>query len=194
MDIVHYATDVKLPKVHHQQAEILDVLKAFSGATQKQIIEIIDRCPERKGRMNSSQPIKANVQWHLKVLLKAGAIRGELKTAGSIEIEMPPKKSKNVVVPTAVETEASVVAPVVATTPAPKKKAAPKKKTVVATAAATAAATEVSVVPITVKKKEIGGTTYYLGPDDKVFDMKFKYVGRYDAEADEVNRDILDSD
>jgi len=184
MDIVHYATDVKLPKVHHQQAEILDVLKAFSGATQKQIIEIIESCPERKGRMKSSQPVKANVQCHLKKLLKAGAIRGELKTAGSIEIEMPPKKSKNVAVPTAVETQA----PVVATAPALKKKAAPKKKP------ATVAAAEMPVVQITVKKKEIGGTTYYLGPEDKVFDMKFKYVGRYDKEADDVNRDILDSD
>ncbi len=183
MDIVHYATDVKLPKVHHQQAEILDVLKAFSGATQKQIIEIIEGCPERKQRMKSSQPTKTCVQWHLKKLLKAGAIRGELKTAGSIEIEMPRKK------PVTQETEAPVVAPVVApVAPAPKKKAAPKKKLT------TVAATEMPVVQITVKKKEIGGTTYYLGPEDKVFDMKFKYVGRYDKEADEVNRDILDSD
>jgi hypothetical protein len=188
MDIVHYATDVKLPKVHHQQAEILDVLKKFSGATQKQIIEVIDACPERKERMKSTQPTKANVQWHLKVLLKAGAIRGELKTAGSIEIEMPPKKSKNIAVPTSVETETPVVAPVAApvAVPVPKKKAAPKKKP------ATVAAD--TVVQIPVKKKEIGGTTYYLGPEDKVFDMKFKYVGRYDKEADEVNRDILDSD
>jgi len=116
------------------------------------------------------------------ILREAGCITiGEPKAMTLADLEMPPKK-KPVAVPIA---EAPVAAPV--TAPTSKKKAAPKKK--IATVMA-----EMPVVQIPVKKKEIGGTTYYLGPDDKVFDMKFKYVGRYDKEADEVNRDILDSD
>ena len=120
------------------------------------------------------------------ILREAGCITiGEPKAMTLADVEMGKKK-----VVAAPETVAvAAVAPAAVEAPAPKKKAAPKKKV-----ATVVAATEVPVVPITVKKKEIGGTTYYLGPDDKVFDMKFKYVGRYDAEADEVNRDILDSD
>ncbi len=184
----YYLTEIPLPvekrgKVHHQKLEIVNVLNQFAGASEQQIIEIIDGCPERKGRMATTQPVR-KCMGHLKELLMNGSVRFELKTADSKEVEMPPKKTAAV----AAVAPAAPAAPVAPVAPAPKKKAAPKKKVT------TVAATEMPVVQITVKKKEIGGTTYYLGPEDKVFDMKFKYVGRYDKEADEVNRDILDSD
>ena len=155
--------------LHPEVASIFKVLKEISGLS-KNDIEIL--------AVKNNFHTKCDAGYWLPILNEAGCVTpGELKTAGSIEIEMPKK-------PVTQETEAPVAAPVAV--PVPKKKAAPKKKP------ATVAVD--TVVQIPVKKKEIGGTTYYLGPEDKVFDMKFKYVGRYDKEADEVNRDILDSD
>ena len=132
-----------------------------------------------------STTLKAtDCNYWIPILREAGCITiGEPKAMALADVEMGKKK-----VVAAPETVAVAAVAPAAVAPAPKKKAAPKKKV------ATVAVAEMPVVQITVKKKEIGGTTYYLGPDDKVFDMKFKYVGRYDAEADEVNRDILDSD
>ena len=109
--------------------------------------------------------------------------------------------------------ETSVIAPVViplikpAATPAPKKRG-PKKASAVVTIAqspieiATAyvesprASPVDDIVEISVRRLELdGGRSYYLDPKkQKVYDMKFKYLGRYLAEKKEIDRGFPDSD
>jgi len=110
---------------------------------------------------------------------------------------LPAKKRGNkkvAVVPVAVAVVP--VVPVVPAVPAPvavaevqKPKAEPKKRQPKKTAVP--AATPVAMIPdpmqevpvetvreVKVRKREIDGRSLYLGPKDKVYDLKFKYLGR----------------
>jgi hypothetical protein len=50
-------------------------------------------------------------------------------------------------------------------------------------------------ITISVKKQEIDGRTYYVDfIKQKVYDMKFKYVGRYDSKENTVATGFYDSD
>ena len=98
------------------------------------------------------------------------------------------KKAPAVAAP--VEAPAAVAAPVEAPAPvaAPPKKRQPKK---VAATAAAPTGPPVALIPnptqelpvenlreVKVRKREIDGRSLYVGPKDKVYDLKFKYLGR----------------
>ena len=95
--------------------------------------------------------------------------------------------------------------------PAPPKKISPKKAVKAATTVAaathpleiatafveqTAESPVEDIVEIKVRRLELdGGRSYYLdSKKQKLYDMKFKYVGRYSAEKREVDRSFPDSD
>jgi hypothetical protein len=52
------------------------------------------------------------------------------------------------------------------------------------------------VVTISVRRMEMdGGRVYYVdSKKQKVYDMKYKYVGRYSSETREIDRSFPDSD
>ena len=100
-----------------------------------------------------------------------------------------------------VKTTAPTIAPVVK---APVVKAQPKKRQPKQVAAAPESVAPVAIIPspaeelpvenvreIKVRKREIDGRSLYLGPKDKVYDLKFKYLGRL---KDEKIVDFPDSD
>jgi hypothetical protein len=78
---------------------------------------------------------------------------------------------------------ATPVAPVTPVTPvaAPKKRQ-PKQAAPVAVIAPQEVPVE-CVREIKVRRREIDGRSLYLGPKDKVYDLKFKYLGRLKEEA-----------
>lgn len=99
-------------------------------------------------------------------------------------------------------------APMPVAKPAPKKRVPKKAVTQLTTAVHTpleiatgyvesprASAVD-DIVEISVRRLELdGGRSYYLDPKkQKVYDMKFKYVGRYSAEQGVINRTFPDSD
>jgi hypothetical protein len=100
------------------------------------------------------------------------------------------------------------VAPTPAAAPVPKKRGpkkaggapAPAPTTAVAVATGFVEDTRHSpvedVVTIAVRRLELdGGRSYYLDPKkQKVYDMKYKYVGRYSTEKGEIDRGFPDSD
>ena len=84
---------------------------------------------------------------------------------------------------------AAPVVEAVAPVPVPVKKRAPPKKTVPAGPIGLVVSElkeDVRVVDITVKKTTINDRTVYLGPKDKVYDLKFKYIGRYNRSDDTI--------
>lgn len=134
--------------------------------------------------------------------------------ATQAKIEFPVVSAAEAAKAAEVAREAVVVpAPVpVAVAAVPVKKAAPRKK--VCGAAAAAATPVVTVVPptmileagaeaaavedivqITVRHLEIDGRSLYLDSrKEKVYDMKFRYVGRYDRDAGALDTSFPDSD
>jgi hypothetical protein len=112
---------------------------------------------------------------------------------------MAKKKVTIVEQPTAV-----VEIPVAAPEPAvkPKKRAAPKK-VVAATPAVSQPPigiiekkplSDLPVVQVKVRKVTIDERAVYLGEKDKVYDLKFKYLGRYNRREDRIEAKYPDSD
>jgi hypothetical protein len=66
--------------------------------------------------------------------------------------------------------------------PAPVKKRQPKQSPPVAVVAQEELPVE-SVREIKVRRREIDGRSLYVGPKDKVYDLKFKYLGRLKEDA-----------
>jgi hypothetical protein len=101
-------------------------------------------------------------------------------------VKAAPKRGKKVVV--------TPVAPVSdEPAPLPEKKPAKKRQPKAVTSTANPIGLVVSemkedvrVVDITVKKTSINDRTVYLGPKDKVYDLKFKYIGRYNRSDDTI--------
>ena len=89
-----------------------------------------------------------------------------------------------------------VLAPVLA--PVPVKKHQPKKVTKPITGLVNSVALKAedfTVVKIPLKKIEIDGRNVYLQSDkDKVFDLKFNYLGRYDRREDAIITGYADTD
>lgn len=139
----------------------------------------------------------------------AGPVQTKLSLAELRAAAAAQKAAAAVAAPVAEKVEAAVAAPAPA---APPKKIAPKKTGArkAEAAAAAAAPLEIAtafveqtaespvedVVEIKVRRLELdGGRTYYLdSKKQKLYDMKFKYVGRYSAEKGEVDRSFPDSD
>jgi hypothetical protein len=100
-----------------------------------------------------------------------------------------PRAKKGAAAPAAVATAPAVPTPAPAAVPTPAAPAAPKpvKKRQPKMVSTTPVAiipnpTEVlpvdSIREIRVKKQEVDGRSLYVGPKDKVYDLKFKYLGR----------------
>ena len=51
-----------------------------------------------------------------------------------------------------------------------------------------------AVIKVSVRKTEIDGRSLYVGPKDKVYDLKFKYLGRWNRREDGVDATYPDSD
>jgi hypothetical protein len=51
-----------------------------------------------------------------------------------------------------------------------------------------------TVIKVSVRKTEIDGRSLYVGPKDKVYDLKFKYLGRWNRREDRVDTTYPDSD
>jgi hypothetical protein len=51
-----------------------------------------------------------------------------------------------------------------------------------------------TVIKVSVRKTEIDGRSLYVGPKDKVYDLKFKYLGRWNRREDGVDTTYPDSD
>ena len=127
----------------------------------------------------------------------------------------PPQPPLTITVPKAPPSP-TTPASTTSVTPGTAKKRGPKKAsggaTTKATATATSTATPVTVatafadptdkvspvediVHIVVRRVTIDGRTLYLDPKkQKLYDMKYKYVGRYDSAGERINRDFPDSD
>lgn len=131
------------------------------------------------------------------------AITEEPAKAAPTKPFMPKKKVTIVEEPTAV-VEIPAIAATASPKPAPKKRAAAPKKA--ATAVATPSTqtpvgviekkplSDLPVVQIKVRKVTIDDRTLYLGEKDKVYDLKFKYLGRYDRREDRIETKYPDSD
>lgn len=135
---------------------------------------------------------------------KPKAKRTTKKVAAAPAIEIVPLKTAVVDVSAAPNVAApSVAAPVAAPSeaaPAPKK-FAPKRTKKAEAAAPTPIAIikptplDVEVLEVKVRKIEIDGRTVYLSPEkDKVYDMKFNYIGRYNRRDDKIDSRYADSD
>jgi hypothetical protein len=87
--------------------------------------------------------------------------------------------------------------------PAPKKlqlKGRPRQKKTVAESKPVVGIVEVvpmedpTVIKVSVRKTEIDGRSLYVGPKDKVYDLKFKYLGRWNRREDRIDATYPDSD
>jgi len=87
--------------------------------------------------------------------------------------------------------------------PAPKKlqlKGRPRQKKTVVEAKPVVGIVEAAhvedptVIKVSVRKTEIDGRSLYVGPKDKVYDLKFKYLGRWNRREDRVDATYPDSD
>ena len=80
--------------------------------------------------------------------------------------------------------------------PPPKKRTPPKKKSAEPTAFIDATPQpEVEVITIKVRSTEIDGRKVYLSNlKDKVYDLKYNYLGRYNRKADRIETAYPDSD
>lgn len=98
-----------------------------------------------------------------------------------IIIDMPPKKSTKEVKPApAPPKKTAPVVEEVARPAAPSKKFVFKSKTnQIGIICPTTDPFEPIIITIPVRPIEINGRSLYLGPNDKVFDTKFHYIGRY---------------
>jgi hypothetical protein len=92
--------------------------------------------------------------------------------------------------PVVAPTPTPVVAPVVAPVPTPPKKRGPPKKAAPLAAPIGIVTSElnehVRIIDIHVRKTTINDRSVYLGPKDKVYDLKFNYIGRYNRSADAI--------
>jgi hypothetical protein len=115
-------------------------------------------------------------------------------------VEMAPKKK--VAEPVPVAEPAPVAEPKLQPKPEPepvakpKKRPPPKKKTAEPTAFIDATPQpEVEILTIKVKPTEIDGRKVYLSNlKDKVYDLKYNYLGRYNRKADRIETAYADSD
>jgi hypothetical protein len=132
--------------------------------------------------------------------------KGVTPPAPAPVVPAPPKKKiqlKKIVTTPAVTTPAvttpAITTPAI-TTPAPKKKRILKPKVVAPpiTGFVNPTATleeEPKIVKISVKKAEIDGRSVYLeSSKDKVYDLKFNYIGRFNRSEDRIDTTYPDSD
>lgn len=105
-----------------------------------------------------------------------------------VTVEMPRKKPVAVAEVKAVPAEVPVPEP-----PKPFRKAPTKKKTEPIAVIDTLSPPD--ILRIKVKVTEIDGRTVYLSNvKDKVYDMKYNYLGRYNRKADKIDTAYADSD
>lgn len=134
-----------------------------------------------------------------KISEEAGRIAEEAYTKTEKLVEMAKKKVEPVAEP---KPEPKPVAkPVEEPTPEPKPKAKvkrppPKKKTPEPTAFIDSTPQpEVEILTVKVKPTEIDGRKVYLSNlKDKVYDLKYNYLGRYNRKADRIETSYPDSD
>jgi hypothetical protein len=83
-----------------------------------------------------------------------------------------------------------VPAPAAIPAPVPTKKRGPPKKAAASVAPIGIVTSElkedIRIIDINVKKATINDRSVYLGPKDKVYDLKFKYIGRYSRATDAI--------
>ena len=87
--------------------------------------------------------------------------------------------------------------PVVKPEPPPKKRPPPKKKSATEPTAFIdpTPQPEVEVITVKVRSTEIDGRKVYLSNlKDKVYDLKYNYLGRYNRKADRIETAYPDSD
>ena len=100
-----------------------------------------------------------------------------------------PKRTKKAV---AVTQEITEVVPIPLDAPKPKRVFKPKKKVIGIVEAAT---DDIPVTKIQVKREEIGGVSVYVAETkDKVYDMSYAYLGRWNRKEGRVDTTFPDSD
>jgi hypothetical protein len=110
------------------------------------------------------------------------------KTVASASITPPVLAPLPAPAPIPVPAPAAIPVPVPA--PAPTKKRGPPKKAAASVAPIGIVTSELKedlrIIDINVKKATINDRSVYLGPKDKVYDLKFKYIGRYSRATDAI--------
>ena len=86
-----------------------------------------------------------------------------------------------------------VKAPAAKAAPKPRQKKVVEAKPIVGIVEA-AHMEDPTVIKVSVRKTEIDGRSLYVGPKDKVYDLKFKYLGRWNRRDDRVDTTYPDSD
>ena len=108
--------------------------------------------------------------------------------------DVKPKRTKKV--PVAVSPEITEVVPIpmdqVKAVPKPKRVFKPKKKVI---GIVDVSADDIPVTKIQVKKEEIGGVSVYVAETkDKVYDLSYSYLGRWNRKEGRVDTTFPDSD
>ena len=133
-----------------------------------------------------------------KVVKPVEEIPVEIPVAAPAPAPAPTKKprAKKVVVKQVVEV--TVPPPVVAPTTKkfrPKKAEPVQKPKPIIGVVEQAPMEDITIVKVVARKTEIGGRALYVsGKKDKVYDLKFKYIGRWNRREDKVDTTYPDSD
>lgn len=176
-----------------RQERIPALLEKWKGSMQnqsEQIHGLIGEPIPEWSRIYKGPYYLAKIEAGWTISAESERIAEEAYTAaGIVEVEMPRKR-----VVATVELPPEPKAPETKSPAVTKPAAKPKKKTP-EPVAALEKGEPVEVVTVKVKATEIDGRAVYLSSvKDKVYDMKYNYLGRYNRKADKIETAYGDSD
>jgi hypothetical protein len=174
-----------------RQQRIPALLEKWKGTMQnqsEQVHGLIGEAIPEWSRIYKGPYYLGKIEAGWNISAESERIAEEAYTAtGILEVEMPRKRP---VATVEVPPEPKAPEPVVTKAPVAK----PKKKTP-EPIAALEKGEPVEVITVKVKATEIDGRTVYLSSvKDKVYDMKYNYLGRYNRKANKIESAYGDSD